>query len=135
MKIYGIPFLVIWSLVFLSSGAGVLVSIPFLVEANILLVAFSFNIVTAFALKRFVELYGDPEGSDYKFADNADELFEQYKISKREKEIVLLICQGKSNQQIADELFISIATVKDHIHHIFQKTSVRNRVQLYNLFR
>lgn len=62
-------------------------------------------------------------------------LFEKYKISKREQEIIRLICQGKSNREIEDELFISLQTVKDHVYNIFQKTGVKNRVQLSNLFR
>ena len=38
------------------------------------------------------------------------------------------------NQQIADKLFISLQTVKDHNHHIFRKTGVRNRMQLARIF-
>ena len=61
--------------------------------------------------------------------------FQKYKISNREQEIIQLICQGKSNREIEDELYISLQTVKDHVHNIFQKTGVKNRVQLTNLFR
>ncbi len=60
---------------------------------------------------------------------------EKYQISKRESEIVQLICKGKSNQDISDSLFISLQTVKDHIHRIYLKTGVKNRVQLTNLIR
>lgn len=65
----------------------------------------------------------------------AEHLFQQYHISRREREIVQLICRGKSNREIEEELFISLQTVKDHVHSIFRKTGVRNRVQLANLFR
>lgn len=58
-----------------------------------------------------------------------------YEISKREKDVVQLICKGLSNQEISDALFISLQTVKDHIHRIFNKTGVKNRVQLTNLIR
>jgi hypothetical protein len=47
----------------------------------------------------------------------------------------LLIQSGKTNQEIADQLFISLATVKDHNHNIFRKCGVRNRLELSNLFR
>ena len=57
----------------------------------------------------------------------------KYQISKREKEIIELICKGMTNQQISDSLFISLQTVKDHVHRIFIKTGVKNRVQLSNL--
>lgn len=58
----------------------------------------------------------------------------EYSISRREQEIVRLICQGRTNKEIEDELFISMATVKDHISNIFRKTGVSNRVQLAALF-
>jgi DNA-binding CsgD family transcriptional regulator len=56
-------------------------------------------------------------------------------ISKREEEVILLVCQGLTNQEIADTLFISLKTVKDHNYRIFQKTGVRNRVELTQLVR
>lgn len=58
---------------------------------------------------------------------------DKYGISKREIEVMELICKGMTNQEISDSLFISVQTVKDHIHHIFLKTGVKNRVQLTNL--
>jgi len=63
------------------------------------------------------------------------EKYEVFAITRREREIVKLIQSGKNNQEIADELFISVATVKDHNHNIFKKTGVRNRLELSNLFR
>ncbi len=54
-------------------------------------------------------------------------------ISKREQEVIQLICRGLTNQEIADALFISLKTVKDHNYRIFQKTGVRNRVELVQL--
>jgi len=58
-----------------------------------------------------------------------------YEISKREAEIILEICKGHSNKMIADRLFITLQTVKDHNHRIFTKTGVKSRVQLANLVR
>lgn len=63
------------------------------------------------------------------------EKFDSLGITRREKEIVLLIQAGKTNQEIADGLFISVATVKDHNNNLFRKTGVRNRIELANLFR
>jgi DNA-binding CsgD family transcriptional regulator len=54
-------------------------------------------------------------------------------ISKRELEVIQLICQGRTNQEIADALYISLKTVKDHNYRIFQQTGVRNRVELVQL--
>jgi DNA-binding CsgD family transcriptional regulator len=50
-------------------------------------------------------------------------------LSKREAEILLLINEGLSNQQIADKLFISESTVKKHISNIFQKLGVERRTE------
>lgn len=60
---------------------------------------------------------------------------DRFGLTRREREIVELICTGRTNREIAERLFISPATVKDHNHHIFRKTGVRNRVELVNLFR
>lgn len=58
-----------------------------------------------------------------------------YEISKREAEVVLEICDGKTNKAISEKLFIALQTVKDHNHRIFTKTGVKSRVQLTNLVR
>ena len=58
-----------------------------------------------------------------------------YEISKREAEIILEICSGKTNKAISEKLFITIQTVKDHNHRIFTKTGVKTRVQLSNMVR
>ena len=50
-------------------------------------------------------------------------------ISKREADILLLINDGLSNQQIADKLFISENTIKKHISNIFQKLRVERRTE------
>jgi DNA-binding CsgD family transcriptional regulator len=53
-----------------------------------------------------------------------------YNLSKRELEIVKLVMQGFSNQDIAGELFISLHTVKTHLQNIFNKVGVTNRTAL-----
>ncbi len=62
-------------------------------------------------------------------------LVSKYELTKREQEIVELICKGSPNQEIADKLFVSLRTVKAHIYNIFKKTGVKNRLQLANVFR
>ena len=51
-------------------------------------------------------------------------------LSVRQRVIVWLLCQGLSNREIADRLFICEQTVKSHLHHIFKKVGVSNRLQL-----
>jgi DNA-binding CsgD family transcriptional regulator len=64
---------------------------------------------------------------------NFDTFCAEFGISKREAEIILEICSGKTNKAIADKLFITLQTVKDHTHRIYSKTDVKSRVQLANL--
>jgi len=59
----------------------------------------------------------------------------EYHISKREEEVIRELCEGKTNKEISDALFISLQTVKDHVYRIYQKTDVKNRVQLINLIQ
>ena len=51
------------------------------------------------------------------------------KLTEREKEVLELIIQGKSNPQIANELILSIHTVKAHLESIYKKLGVHNKVQ------
>ncbi|MGE7938576.1 response regulator [Bacillus paramycoides] len=50
-------------------------------------------------------------------------------LTEREFEILLLIAEGKSNQEIADELFIALKTVKTHVSNILNKLNVSDRTQ------
>jgi DNA-binding NarL/FixJ family response regulator len=50
-------------------------------------------------------------------------------LSDRELEVLRLIGAGRSNPEIADELVISLATVKSHVRHILAKLALRDRVQ------
>jgi len=63
------------------------------------------------------------------------QFLEEYKISKREEEVIRQLCEGKTNKEISETLFISLQTVKDHVYSIYQKTDVKNRVQLINLIQ
>ncbi len=56
-------------------------------------------------------------------------LVSQLELSKRELEILSLLSQGHSNQEIATNLFISLSTVKTHIQNLFEKLDVKRRTQ------
>ena len=51
------------------------------------------------------------------------------KISDRELEVLQLLSQGLSNQEIADRLFVSINTVKTHVARLYEKLDVSRRTQ------
>jgi LuxR family transcriptional regulator, maltose regulon positive regulatory protein len=50
-------------------------------------------------------------------------------LSQRELEVLRLITEGLSNQNIADKLVISVGTVKTHLSRIYSKLEVRSRTQ------
>ena len=51
-------------------------------------------------------------------------------LTKREKDVLLLVTQGENNKSIADKLVLSEVTVKSHLSSIFKKLNVTNRTQL-----
>lgn len=67
---------------------------------------------------------------------NSNEAFVQNKslisklqISNRELEILTLLAQGNSNQEIADQLYVSVSTVKSHVQNLYDKLEVKRRTQ------
>ena len=64
-----------------------------------------------------------PENVTINQADNFNSL------TKREKDVLLLVTQGESNKSIADKLVLSEVTVKSHLNSIFKKLNVTNRTQ------
>jgi len=102
--------------------------LQYLVEFLTYLLIFSF-------IQKFAMIFSAPEPIlSGQLALNNDAL-NLYSISEREKQVIELVVVGLSNKEIGDKLFISVRTVKDHIYNIYQKTEVKNRVQLSNLFR
>lgn len=53
-------------------------------------------------------------------------------LTKRELEVLRFLAEGKSYQQIADILFISHETVKQHLKNIYRKMNVNNKIQAIN---
>ncbi len=68
--------------------------------------------------------------------DGPSEFFlRKYGISARERELIGRMLRGENNQAMGEALFISPKTVENHVYSIYQKTGVKNRVQLINLIR
>jgi len=55
---------------------------------------------------------------------------ERLPLSQREREIVTLVAQGFKNKEMAEKMFISEQTVKNHLHNIFDKLGVSDRLEL-----
>lgn len=101
-----------------------------------LLVFLSWHLIPLLFMNIYLNKYQSPENELQEDFDSKLLAFaSEHEISKRECDVVRLICRGLSNQEISEELFISLQTVKDHTHRIFVKTGVRNRVQLSNMLR
>jgi DNA-binding NarL/FixJ family response regulator len=73
--------------------------------------------------RRLVETYAGP-------ATRSERL---EALSEREREVLGLIARGRSNREIATDLFLSEATVKSHVAHILAKTGSRDRIHLVML--
>ena len=57
------------------------------------------------------------------------------RLTRRERELVELLCQGASNKEIADRLCLSVGTVKKELNTLYQKLEVQSRSQLMALMR
>jgi len=57
------------------------------------------------------------------------------RLTRRQQEITRLVCDGRSNQEIADQAGLSLAMVKKHLHAVFRKLEVTSRSQLMALMR
>ncbi len=64
-----------------------------------------------------------------------EQQFKNYSLTKREQEIASLLHKGVTYQKIADQLFISLPTVKTHTSNIYKKCGVKTRNELSNLLR
>jgi len=66
----------------------------------------------------------------FKKSAESGQRLEKRLLSDREKEIVQLVTQGFRNREIGEKLFISEQTVKNHLHNIFDKLGVSDRLEL-----
>ncbi len=64
-----------------------------------------------------------------------DSICKKYGITEREKEILFLVLKNNSNSEISKKNYITLGTVKRHIHNIYQKIKVSNRSELIELFK
>jgi len=76
------------------------------------------------------QLIGLVAGNAEDTAQRAKARHELDTLTERELEIAVLLGRGKSNAEIATELFVSIATVKAHVSRLLEKLQLDNRVQI-----
>lgn len=59
----------------------------------------------------------------------------RYNITSREADVIRCVMKGKKNTEIADELIVSVSTVKKHLESIFSKTNCKSRFELISLLQ
>lgn len=62
-------------------------------------------------------------------------LSSRYGLTRREADVTLLVVKGYNNQEVADELFVGLSTVKTHISNIYGKLSVNSRTEMIRKLR
>ena len=82
------------------------------------------SLTTAAVMRQFSTGLDGPTGS------NGAKGRERSPLSTREREIVALVAQGYKNKEMAEKMFISEQTVKNHLHNIFDKLGVSDRLEL-----
>ncbi|MDJ0839906.1 MAG: LuxR C-terminal-related transcriptional regulator [Acidobacteriota bacterium] len=102
-------------------------------EQNLLMGSLFGLLFNALPLLFLKPLLGNWDTADRRSPAPLEELLDRHKISKREREVVALICRGLTNKEIADHLCVSEQTIKDHNYRIYRKLGVSNRVQLTTL--
>lgn len=115
------------ALVFYPLGSLIYAIYPF---NPVILIYLLGNIWTIIYLNK--NKLGRPENSynDVPELYSIDEISERFKLTRREKEIILLIYKGNSNPEISEILTISTGTVKRHIQNIYKKMDIKNRYEL-----
>jgi DNA-binding CsgD family transcriptional regulator/streptogramin lyase len=112
-------------------------SLEIKVESSFVLPKGSFLILGAlfiFLIFIVFRIKSKPRPSEKKAIESM-KILEKYQLTKREIEILTLVIQGKSNKDIANILYISEGTVKNHVYNIYQKMGVKNRLQILNMIR
>ena len=92
--------------------------------------------LAAFARPHFLIEFEDLRGSSGTgYQISRDSLSHLVRLTRREQNLARLVCDGRSNQEIADESGLSLQTVKRHLHSIFCKLQVPSRSRLMTLMR
>jgi DNA-binding CsgD family transcriptional regulator len=92
-----------------------------------------FLVLNVLSIYFAVRFFGRP--AYFREGAATDYFFSQYRLTAREQEIVTSLIGGNSNKAIGEQLFISPKTVENHLSRIYQKTGVKNRLQLMSLIQ
>lgn len=100
----------------------------FSAEVYIGIIAFIFMVLGLW-LGRKLAVKNKPTEKTSMPITSPDGLAQNFGLSSREIEVLQLISEGYSNQEIADRLYVSLSTVKTHVSNVFSKLDVQRRTQ------
>lgn len=130
IRLLGYYYLLIYSMLFFH----LLVGQRYLEISNmvVFVYVFGFNIPVAVYFKYHLQFFFQrPSSQSIK---DIQAYFSSFNIANREAEIISLVCNGKTNKEISDVLFLSLQTVKNSLYNIYKKIGVKSRVGLINSF-
>jgi len=106
---------------------------PFLFSFSWPLYFLLLSLVPLFTLGTFLHYYHGKKLYVSSGTDGHEAALGSRGVSRRELEVIRLVCTGKSNREIEGLLYISEKTVKFHLYNAYKKLGIRNRVELVNL--
>jgi len=85
--------------------------------------------------RKFFNILEDRAQNGSSGADAVLKTAADFGLTKRETEVVALVCTGKSSDEMCQQLYITHATLSKHLSNIYAKTKAKNRTQLFALFQ
>lgn len=130
IQFLGYYYFAVYSFLFLSILPG---HRYFRVDNTILfIIIFSFNIPVVIYFRYYLSiLFKRPS---IHTIGELQAYYAPWKITKREAEIIAFVCQGKTNREISDLLFLSLQTIKNALYTIYKKIGVSSRAGLINSY-
>ncbi|OBR95513.1 spore germination protein GerE [Clostridium ragsdalei P11] len=100
---------------------------------SIMAIKISYKVLHSIFYTKNSSTYTDTNSSE--FEKQLNFFCSTYNLTNREKEVIHLLLENKSNQEISDLLYISIGTTKTHVHNIYRKAEVNKKIELLRLFQ
>jgi DNA-binding CsgD family transcriptional regulator len=125
-KVWALSYLIGY-LIYVTAAYSITFGAPGFIVGTAPYLYFLLHAIPLTLIARHLKQAGQP-----RLGLNADtgDLAERYGLTPRELEVLDQITRGRANAEIAEALFISPNTVKNHVYNIYQKTGIKNRIQL-----
>ncbi|MBN2618776.1 MAG: FHA domain-containing protein [Spirochaetales bacterium] len=89
----------------------------------------------SFKLSRVKDDIGSEKTIITSSSNSADEFVQKYNLTARESELLSYLIKGISTKEIADSMFISAGTAKNHVLNLLKKTGTHSRLELITLYK